>query len=73
LASGDIAFVTGCIRYLWGWTASRVSEYSDGKAWTIAGDSELIPYESVFISDEPVTFEAVAKAKELAAKYGWKL
>jgi hypothetical protein len=73
LSARDIAIVTGWIRHFWGWTARRVSEYSHGKAWTIAGDSELIPYESVFISDAPVTFEDVAKARELAAKYGWKL
>ena|SRR6266581_5573479 len=73
LSARDIAVVNGWIRHFWGWTAKRVSEYSHGKAWTIAGDSELIPYESVFISDEPVTFEDVARAKELAAKYGWKL
>ncbi|MGH9721463.1 MAG: Panacea domain-containing protein [Bryobacteraceae bacterium] len=73
LSARDIAIVNGWIRHFWGWTARRVSEYSHGKAWKVAGESELIPYESVFISDEPVTFEDVARAKELAAKYGWKL
>ena len=42
-------------------------------AWKIAAEGKLIPYEAVFISDEPVTFEDVATVKELAAKYGWKL
>ncbi len=69
----DIAIVDGWIRHFWGWTARRVSNYSHGKAWKIAGESEFIPYESVFISDDLVTFEDVAKAKELAAKHGWKL
>jgi len=73
LTGRDVAVVTGWIRHFWGWTAKRVSDYSHGKAWAIAGDSELIPYESVFISDEPVTFEDIARVKELAAKYGWQL
>ena len=73
LAARDIALVDGWIRYFWGWTAKRVSEYSHGKAWTVAGDSELIPYESVYLSDDPATFEDVARAKELATRYGWKV
>jgi hypothetical protein len=73
LQARDIAVVNGWIRHFWGWTARRVSEYSHGKAWMIAGESEYIPYESVFISDEPAAFEDVTRAKELASKYGWKL
>ena len=51
----------------------EVKTYSHGRAWEIAKEGELIPYEAVFISDEPVTFEDVEMVKELAAKYGWKL
>jgi hypothetical protein len=68
LSARDIAVVSGWIKYFSGWTAKRVSEYSHVKAWTIAEESELIPYESAFISDEKATFEDVARAKELAAK-----
>ena len=42
-------------------------------AWKIAKDGELIPYEAVFISDDPVTFEDIDLVRQLAAKYGWKL
>jgi hypothetical protein len=73
LSARDISIVAGWIRFFWNKTAKEVSEYSHGKAWKIAAESELIPYEAVFISDEPVTFEDVARTKELAAKYGWKL
>jgi hypothetical protein len=73
LSARDTFIVNRWIRFFWNMTAREVSEYSHGKAWSIAGDSELIPYEAVFISDEPVTFEDVAMVKELAAKYGWKL
>jgi hypothetical protein len=69
----DISIVDGWIRFFWNKTAKEVSEYSHGKAWKVATESELIPYEAVFISDEPVTFEDVDRAKELAKKYGWTL
>jgi Protein of unknown function (DUF4065) len=73
LAARDISIVDGWIRFFWNKTAKEVSDYSHGKAWEIAKQSELIPYEAVFISDEPVTFEDVDRAKELAKQYGWKL
>lgn len=73
LSARDISIVAGWIRFFWNKTAKEVSDYSHGKAWKIAAESELIPYEAVFISNEPVTFEDVARTKELAAKYGWKL
>jgi hypothetical protein len=72
LSARDISVVDGWILAFWNMTAKQVSEYSHGKAWKIAGESELIPYEAVFISDEPVTFEDSARAKELTARLGWK-
>jgi len=72
LCARDVSIVNGWIRFFWNRTAKEVGEYSHGKAWKIAGQSQLIPYEAVFISDEPVTFEDHARAKELAEKYGWK-
>ena len=71
LSARDISIVNGWVRFFWNKTAKEVSEYSHGKAWKITRESELIPYEAVFISDEPVTFEDVARARELATKYGW--
>ncbi len=71
--SKQISIVEYWIRFFWGKTAKEVSDYSHGKAWSIAGMYELIPYEAVFISDDPVTLEDVASVKELAARYGWKM
>lgn len=73
VSARDISIVDGWIRFFWNKTAKKVSEYSHGKAWTLANENELIPYEAVFISEEPVTFEDVDRAKELAKKYGWTL
>jgi hypothetical protein len=69
----QISIVDTWIRFFWNMTAKRVSQYSHGKAWEIAPMYELIPYEAVFISDDPITEEDVSRVKELAAKYKWKM
>jgi hypothetical protein len=73
LSARDISIVAGWVRFFWNKTAREISDYSHGKAWKITPDSELIPYEAVFISDEVVTFEDADRVRQLAAKYGWKL
>lgn len=73
VSARDISIVDGWIRFFWNKSAREVSDYSHGKAWKMAAESELIPYEAVFISNEPVTFEDAARLKELGARYGWKL
>ena len=69
----QISLVDEWIRFFWNKTAKEISEFSHGKAWKLANMYELIPYEAVFISDDPVTYEDVDRVKELAAKFGWKL
>ncbi len=73
LSARDTFVVNRWIRFFWNMSARDVSEYSHGRAWKIAKEGELIPYEAAFISDEPVTFEEADMVKELGAKYGWKL
>ena len=68
----QIDIVEKYVRLFWNMTATAVSEYSHGMAWKLATLNELIPYEAVFISDDPVTNEDVVHARELAARYGWK-
>jgi len=68
----EISIVEEYIRFFWNWTSKEISEFSHGMAWKIAEEGELIPYEAVFISDDPVTEEDVARTKDLAAHYGWK-
>ena len=72
LSARDISIVNEWIRFFWNMTAKRVSEYSHGKAWKLAQSSSLIPYEAVFISDEPVRDEDAEKVKNLAKRHGWK-
>ena len=39
--------------------------------WRVAFDREVIPYSTVFLSNEPVTEEDQKRAQELAVQYGW--
>jgi hypothetical protein len=53
-------------------TALGVSEFTHKwHGWIAAKDQETIPYETVFICDEPITPFEIVRGKELAAKYGW--
>ena len=53
-------------------TATGVSRYTHNwHGWIAAEDQETIPYETVFISDDPITPFEIARGKELAIKHGW--
>jgi hypothetical protein len=69
----DISIVDEWIKFFWNKSAKEVSRYSHGNAWNLATLGEPIPYEAVFISDDPVTYEDVERVKELAAQHGWKV
>lgn len=66
-----IALVDEVIQTLADLSVSEVSELSHDFAWQIAGDYELIPYEAVFIYDRELSEREIARAHELADKYGW--
>jgi hypothetical protein len=72
-SASQISIVDRWIRFFWNKSAREVSRYSHGKAWKLASNNQGIPYEAVFISDEPVTFDDVERVRELAAKHHWKL
>lgn len=72
-SAADIAVVDDVIRALWNKTARGVSTLSHGKAWEVATDGASIPYEAVFLSDDPINRYDVARTKELARQFGWAL
>jgi len=73
LTARDLSVVHRWIQFFWNMSSRRVSEYSHGLAWKVAALGERIPYEAVFVSDEPITFEDQQMVKDLGSKYGWKL
>lgn len=67
----QIALVDSVIDQLWKRTAKGVSSLSHGKAWEVAEDRGPIPYEAVFLSDQPNNRYDKARTKELARRFGW--
>ena len=61
----EIALVDGIIGVLSEATGSQLRDMSHGKAWQAVGPNQAIPYEAVFLSDEPYSEEDVARAHEL--------
>jgi hypothetical protein len=63
----QIALVDSIIEKFWGFNADEVSDFSHQMVgWKIAQPGESIPYESVFISAEPLTDADIQRANELA-------
>ena len=68
----EISLVDHVINALCGVSASDVSTYTHKHAgWRVAEDKGTIPYESVFLSDDPMTDDDIERGRELAARYGW--
>ena len=69
----EIALVDSVIDALRQYTATGVSDLSHDVAvgWQIAKQGEDIPYESVFISQEPPTPTDIRRGQELAKEHGW--
>ena len=63
----EIALVDGIIDALSDATGSQLRDMSHGKAWQAVGLHQAIPYEAVFLSDQPYTEEDIARAHELVA------
>jgi len=68
----EIALVDGVLEMCRNATGLAVSRYThDWHGWIAAQERETIPYETVFISDDPLTTFEAARGKELAATHGW--
>lgn len=63
----EIALVDGIIEALSDATGSQLRDLSHGKAWQSVEMYQTIPYEAIFVSDEPYTEEDIARAHELIA------
>ena len=52
-------------------SATGVSRFSHQRAWNNAKTSELIPYNSVWLSDDPINQSDIDEAMELIERHGW--
>lgn len=68
----EIKLVDQIIYYFRSANASQVSELSHVEmGWKLAEDKETIPYETAFLSNEPLAHEEIKRFQELAADHGW--
>jgi hypothetical protein len=59
------------IQLLWGRTNTEVSQLSHANiGWKLARHKETIPYETVFLSDRPLTAAELEYGRQLAAELG---
>lgn len=67
----QISLVDMVIDELWGKEAWAVSDLSHGMmSWVVANDREEIPYETVFLSSEPLTEIDIERGREVAKEHG---
>lgn len=67
--ASQIAIVDEVISNLHDMTATEASQMSHGKAWRVAYDGEVIPYEAVFLAEE-ITKDDIALAHDLCVRAG---
>ena len=66
-APGELEIVDSVIEFFEGKTAREVSDFSHREpGWIIAGDREAIPYETAWLSSEPISQEAEEEGIKLA-------
>jgi hypothetical protein len=70
----EIALVDQILAICTGITAVGMSNYTHSwHGWIAARNQETIPYETVFISDDPITPFEMERGRELAKQYGWQV
>jgi hypothetical protein len=56
----------------WGKSAKQMSNETHGRVWKAARyEGVPIPYESVYVSDDPLTREDIERTREVARLLGW--
>lgn len=68
----DLEYLDRAISVYWDKTAKEVSEISHGVAWNTREDSEAMPYELAYLSDEPLGRGQKARLLKLAEAHGWR-
>lgn len=72
-SADEIAIVDRVLGALRQHNAASVSELSHrtGIGWEMAEDREEIPYQTIFVSTDPLTPRDIRRAQELAKEHGW--
>lgn len=70
-ADHELEFIEEAIAYYWDKTGKEASDDSHGVAWKTRADKQKIPYEAVFLNDEPISKETRKKFAKLAHEKRW--
>lgn len=63
----QVALIDSVIEAVEGANARRLTDITHGNAWKVLSYNDIVPYEFVFISDDPYTEADIARAEELVS------
>lgn len=63
----QVALIDSVIEAVEGANARRLTDITHGNAWKVLSYNDVVPYEFVFISDDPYTEADIARADELVS------
>ena len=67
----NLSFVDEAISHYWGMTRMETSDESHGMAWKTQANSDQMPYELAFLSDEPLSTTQRSHVESLIYSKGW--
>jgi hypothetical protein len=70
-SADDLKFVDEAIAYYWDKTGTEASDDSHGVAWKTRAEKVRIPYEAVFLNDDPLSKKAKQKFARMAQEKRW--
>ncbi|WP_315738037.1 MULTISPECIES: Panacea domain-containing protein [unclassified Bradyrhizobium] len=68
----DLDYLDRAVAAYWDLTAKEVSEKSHGVAWRTRENGEPMPYQSAYLSDEPIGAGQRGRLLKLGAEHGWR-
>jgi Antitoxin SocA-like, Panacea domain len=70
-SKSDLLYIDRAISIYWDKTGKETSDVSHGAAWRTRENGAAMPYESAFLSDEPLSARLKQKLLNLAQLHGW--
>jgi hypothetical protein len=67
----DLSYLDRAIAIYWDKTGKETSDASHGAAWSTRENGAPMPYESAFLSDEPLSERLKRRLLKLAQQHGW--
>jgi hypothetical protein len=68
---GDLSYIDRAIAIYWDKTGTETSDASHGVAWSTRENGSPMPYESAYLSDEPISERLKRRLLNFARQHGW--